>query len=113
MSSSSTITEDWEFEDGPLTAPVHPGDMLLIEFMEPLGLDRNTVAEALGLTTAGVADVLEGRRRVDADLALRLEHAFSWGAAMWMRLQAAYDLDIARRAGGIALDHLPILHAAE
>jgi antitoxin HigA-1 len=114
MSSSSTITEqEWEFEDGDLMPPVHPGEVLAIEFMEPLELSNERVAEALGLTPQEVVDFLESRRHVDADLALRLEHALSWDAAMWMRLQAAYDLELARRAGATPPDHLPVLHAAE
>ena len=113
MSNSSITTdEDWEFED-ELMPPVYPGEVLAIEFMEPLGLSDERVAEGLGLTVNEVRDFLENRRRVDADLALRLEHALPWDAGMWMRLQAAYDLDLARRAGSAVAAHLPILHAAE
>ncbi len=115
-SNSWTITDPdstVELEDGPPSPPVHPGEILLFDFMEPLELDRETVAAGLGLPVDAVTNFLSGRTPVTPELALRLEHAFAWNADMWMRLQAHHDLEMARRFGQVNVDHLPVLHAAE
>jgi addiction module HigA family antidote len=115
-SNSWTITHPHsavELEDGPPSPPVHPGEILLFEFMEPLGLDPERVAAGLGLPVEAIDHFLAGRTSVTPELALRLEHAFAWNADMWMRLQAYHDLEQVRRQGDVVLDHLPVLHAAE
>ncbi len=115
-SNSWTITDPdstVELEEGPPSPPVHPGEILLFDFIEPLGLDTEKVAAGLGLSTDAVERFLAGRAPVTPELALRLEHAFAWNADMWMRLQAYHDLEQVRREGGVELDHLPVLHTAE
>ncbi len=93
--------------------PPHPGDMLEADFLEPLHLTPVEVAKALDVPLETVERFIAGESAVTPELAIRLEHAFGWGADMWMRLQAHYDLEMVRRFGGVDVDHLPVLHAAE
>jgi addiction module HigA family antidote len=77
--------------------PVHPGEVLLEEFMKPLGLSHYRVAKDLGVPTLRISQIVRGQRSVTADTALRLARYFGTSAAVWMRLQARYDLEIAER----------------
>lgn len=75
--------------------PVHPGEVLLEDFMKPLGLSRYRVAKDIGVSTLRVSQIVRGQRSVTADTALRLARYFSTSAAVWIRLQARYDLEVA------------------
>jgi addiction module HigA family antidote len=75
--------------------PVHPGEVLLEDFMEPLGLSRYRVAKDIGVPTLRISQIVRGQRRVTADTALRLARYFGTSAVVWLRLQARYDLEIA------------------
>lgn len=77
--------------------PITPGEILMYEFMEPLGLDENQLARELDLLPGRVSDVLQGRSGVTAEVALRLEKYFGASAQFWLNLQSRYDLKIARR----------------
>jgi addiction module HigA family antidote len=75
--------------------PVHPGEILREEFMAPLGLSMNRVAIDLRAPVTRIADIVNGRRGVTADTALRLGRYFKNSPAFWMNLQTRYDLEIA------------------
>ena len=75
--------------------PVHPGEVLLEDFMKPLGLSQYRVAKEIGVPTLRISQIVRGRRSVTADTALRLARYFGTSAAVWLRLQARYDLEIA------------------
>lgn len=75
--------------------PVHPGEVLLEEFLEPMGMSANALAKALHVTPARINDVVLERRGVTADTAIRLARYFGGDAKSWMNLQAAYDLRVA------------------
>ena len=75
--------------------PVHPGEVLLEDFMEPLGLSRYRVAKDIGVPPLRISQIVRGQRAITADTALRLARYFGTSAAVWMRLQARYDLEIA------------------
>jgi addiction module HigA family antidote len=80
--------------------PVHPGEVLLEEFMRPLGLSANALASALRVTPARVNEIVRGRRGVTADTALRLARYFGGDAQSWLNLQVAYELRSAELASG-------------
>jgi antitoxin HigA-1 len=79
-------------------APVHPGEVVLHEFIKPLGITRYRAAKALGIQQRRLDEICAGKRAVTADTAMRLERVFGMSAEFWLRLQAGYDLDVARRA---------------
>ena len=72
--------------------PVHPGEVLREDYLEPLGLSANALARSLGVTAARINDIVRERRGVTADTALRLARYFGGDARSWLNLQAAYDL---------------------
>jgi antitoxin HigA-1 len=75
--------------------PVHPGEILHEEFMVPLGLSMNKVAMALRVPVTRIADIINERRGVTADTALRFARFFGNSPAFWMNLQTRYDLEVA------------------
>ena len=76
-------------------APVHPGEILLEEFMKPLGLSQNRLGRDLGVPPRRINEIVHGKRSVTADTALRLSRYFGTSAEFWLGLQAYYDLDAA------------------
>ena len=79
-----------------LLPPIHPGEILRVEFMEPLRLSMNRLALELRVPVTRVAEIVHERRGVTADTALRLARYFNTSAGFWLNLQSAYDLEIAR-----------------
>lgn len=77
--------------------PFHPGEILLEEFLQPMGMTQVELAKKLGWTRARLNELINGKRGVTADSALDLAGAFGTSAKLWMNLQATYDLDRARR----------------
>jgi len=76
--------------------PVHPGEVLLEDFMKPLGLSRYRVAKDIGVPTLRISQIVRGQRSITADTALRLARYFGTSATVWLRLQARYDLEMAK-----------------
>ena len=77
--------------------PIHPGEVLFEDFMQPLGLSQYRVAKDLGVPALRISQIVRGCRSVTADTALRLARYFGTSAAVWLRMQARYDLEIAER----------------
>ena len=75
--------------------PVHPGEVLLEDFMKPLGLSQYRVAKDIGVPTLRISQIVRGQRSITANTALRLARYFGTSAAVWLRLQARYDLEVA------------------
>jgi antitoxin HigA-1 len=75
--------------------PIHPGEVLLEDFMKPLGVSQYRVAKDIGVPTLRISQIVRGQRSITADTALRLARYFGTSAAVWLRLQARYDLEIA------------------
>lgn len=75
--------------------PVHPGEMLLEEFMKPLGLSANKLAMDLHVPVTRIADIIHERRGITGETALRLGRYFGVGADFWMNLQRRYELLVA------------------
>jgi len=86
---------DQDLKPGERLPPVHPGEVLLEDFMRPLGLKAPTVARALGVPRTRIERLVTGRSPVTPDTALRLERGFGASAAFWMNLQTRYDLELA------------------
>ena len=75
--------------------PVHPGEILLHDFMEPLNLSQYALAKAIGVTPMRVSQIVRGQRAVTADTALRLSRYFGTRPGWWLDLQTHYDLETA------------------
>jgi antitoxin HigA-1 len=78
-------------------APVTPGEMLKEEFLAAYGLSQNQLAKAIGISPNRIAEIVNNRRRITADTALRLGLYFGNSPEFWMNLQTHYDLKMARR----------------
>ena len=76
-------------------APVHPGEILLEEFLQPMGLSQNQLALSIRVPARRINEIVHGKRRVTADTALRLARYFDMSPQFWLGLQMDYDLDIA------------------
>lgn len=75
--------------------PVHPGEILSEDLMQPLGLTASELARELKIPATRLRDIVNGRRAIDTNVALRLARYFDSTAEFWLNLQAAYDLQIA------------------
>jgi addiction module HigA family antidote len=75
--------------------PVHPGEVLLDEFLKPLGLDTAALAEAIGISRPDIDEIVREERHITAEIALRLSRAFGTSGEFWMNLQNAYSLRVA------------------
>jgi len=76
--------------------PVHPGEVLLEEFLTPLGLTQYRLAKSLSVPARRINEIVHGTRAVTADTALRLARFFGTSERFWLNLQTAYDLDVER-----------------
>ena len=89
-------TEEMEMTEDEF-APVTPGEMLKDEFLAEYGLSQNHLAKAIGISPNRIAEIVNNRRRITADTALRLSLYFGNSPEFWMNLQTHYDLKTARR----------------
>ncbi len=85
-------------------SPVHPGEVLLEEFIKPMGLSQNRLAIDIGVDARRVNEIVLGKRAITADTALRLSRFFGNSPQFWMGLQTQYDLDVAEDHLGKRLD---------
>jgi addiction module HigA family antidote len=74
--------------------PVHPGEILLEEFLKPMGISQNRLANSIGVPPRRINEIVLEKRSVTADTALRLAQYFGTSAKFWLGLQSDYDLDI-------------------
>ena len=82
--------------------PFHPGEILLEEFLEPMGMTQTAFADKIGWTRARLNELIRGKRGVTAEAALDLADVLGTSPKLWMNLQATYDLDKAQRARNAA-----------
>ena len=75
--------------------PIHPGEVLLEEFLKPMGLSQNRLALDIRVPARRINEIVHGKRRVTADTALRLARYFGTSPQFWLGLQMDYDLDLA------------------
>jgi antitoxin HigA-1 len=84
--------------------PIHPGEVLMEEFLKPMDLSQNRLAIDIGVDGRRINEIVQGKRAISADTALRLSRFFGNSAQFWMGLQTQYDLDIAEDQLGKRLD---------
>ena len=84
--------------------PVHPGEVLLEEFLKPMGLSQNRLALNIGVPARRINEIVLGKRGITANTALRLAKFFGMSAQFWTGLQSQYDLDVAEEELGGRLD---------
>lgn len=85
-------------------APVHPGEVLLEEFLKPMGISQNHLALKISVPARRINEIVLGKRRITADTALRLAQYFGTSAKFWLGLQTDYDLDVAADELGANLE---------
>jgi addiction module HigA family antidote len=93
-------------------ANIHPGEVLLEEFLIPMGISQNRIARDVGVPPRRINEIVHGKRAVTADTALRLARYFEISEGFWMGLQADYDLEQARDRLGKRLQEEVCTHAA-
>ena len=84
--------------------PVHPGEILLEEFLEPMGISQYRLAKDISVPPRRINEIVHGKRSVTADTALRLSRYFGTSERFWLNLQTGYDLDIERDRLGDRLE---------
>jgi addiction module HigA family antidote len=78
-----------------MLSPIHPGEILLEDFMKPIGLCQVRLARDIGVTPIRISQIVKGKRAITVDTAMRLARYFGTSAAVWLRLQVRYDLEVA------------------
>jgi antitoxin HigA-1 len=80
----------------PTVPPIHPGEVLMEEYLEPLGVTQHRLAVAIGVPPRRINEIVHGKRRITADTALRMARYFGTSERFWMNLQGRYDLEVER-----------------
>lgn len=83
--------------------PIHPGEILLLEFLEPLGVSQYRLAKAVNVPPRRINEIVKGKRSITANTALRLARYFGTSERFWLNLQSHYDLEIERDRLGASL----------
>jgi len=93
--------------------PVHPGEILLEEYLKPRGLSQHRLALCLGVDPRRVNEIVQGKRAITADTALRLARFFGSSPQMWLNMQTWYDLEVAQDALGSRIEQEVRPHCLE
>lgn len=93
-------------------APVHPGEVLLEEFLEPLGVTQHRLAVSIGVPPRRINEIVHGKRRITADTALRLARYFGTTDRFWLNLQTRFDLEVQKDRLGDTLTAISPLKSA-
>lgn len=93
-------------------APIHPGEVLLEEFLEPLGVTQHHLAVSIGVPPRRINEIVHGKRRVTADTALRLARYFGTTDRFWLNLQTRFDLEVEKDHLGASLEAIRPLQSA-
>jgi antitoxin HigA-1 len=104
MSNSSTTTD--------LIDPIHPGEVLMEDFINGFEITQNKLAVAIGVPPRRINEIVHGKRRITADTALRLARYFGTTELFWVNLQNRYDLEVERDALGESLNRIEPLRSA-
>ncbi len=97
---------------GSRLAPVHPGEVLLEEFLEPMTISQYRLAKDISVPPRRINEIVHGKRAVSADTALRLARYFGTSERFWLNLQTGYDLEVERDRLGDRLESEVLQHAA-
>jgi addiction module HigA family antidote len=79
---------------GKMLAPIHPGEILMEEFLKPLGISQYKLAKDINVPARRINEIVHGKRAITADTALRLSRYFNLSERFWLNLQARYDLEV-------------------
>lgn len=97
--------------DAATTAPIHPGEILRVEYLEPLGVTQHRLALAIGVPPRRINEIVHGQRGITADTALRLARYFGTSERFWLNLQSRYELEVERDRLAATLDQIEPLAA--
>lgn len=89
---------------------IHPGEVLLKEFLEPMHISQNRIARDIGVPPRRINEIVHGKRSISADTAIRLSKYFNVSENFWLGLQSDYDAEEAKRKLGKKLDRIPTFH---
>ncbi len=92
--------------------PIHPGEVLLEDFLEPLGVTQHRLAVSIGVPPRRINEIVHGKRRITADTALRLSRFFGTTDRFWLNLQTRFDLEMQKDHLGTALEDIRPLQSA-
>ncbi|MGD9998027.1 MAG: HigA family addiction module antitoxin [Ilumatobacteraceae bacterium] len=92
--------------------PIHPGEVLMLEYLEPLGVTQHRVAVAIGVPPRRINDIVHGTRSITADTALRLARYFGTSERFWLNLQSRYEIEVGRDRLAGTLDRIEPLAIA-
>jgi antitoxin HigA-1 len=92
--------------------PIHPGEVLMLEYLQPLGVTQHHLAVAIGVPPRRINEIVHGKRRITTDTALRLARYFGTSERFWLNLQDRYDIEVERDRLGATLDEIQPLTAA-
>ena len=90
--------------DKKIMAPIHPGEILMKEFLEPLGITQYRLSKDISVVPRRVNEIVHGKRAITADTALRLSRYFATSEKFWMNLQTRYDMEIQKDLLGDKLE---------
>lgn len=91
--------------------PIHPGEILQVEYLEPLGVTQHRLAVAIGVPPRRINEIVHAKRGITADTALRLARYFGTSERFWLNLQSRYELEVERDRLAGALDQIEPLAA--
>ena len=106
MSNSTTTT------DADLNEPIHPGEVLMEDFIEGFGITQNKLAVSIGVPSRRINEIVHGKRGISADTAIRLARYFGTSEELWMNLQSNDELRLERRALREQIDAIAPLQSA-
>ena len=92
--------------------PIHPGEILMFEFLEPLGVSQHRVAVAIGVPPRRINEIVHGKRGITADTALRLGRYFGLDPQFWLNLQSRYEIELAHDRAADEIDAIKPLEVA-
>ncbi len=92
--------------DAATMAPIHPGEILQVEYLEPFGVTQHRLAVAIGVPPRRINEIVHGKRGITADTALRLARYFGTSDRFWLNLQSRYELEIERDRLAGTLDQI-------
>lgn len=98
--------------DDAIMSPIHPGEVLMLEYLQPLEITQHRLAVAIGVPPRRINEIVHGKRRISTDTALRLARYFGTSERFWLNLQDRYDIEVERDRLGPTLDEIqPLAHA--
>jgi addiction module HigA family antidote len=96
----------------PIMPPIYPGEVLMLEYLQPLNITQHRLAVAIGVPPRRINEIVHGKRRITTDTALRLARYLGTSERFWLNLQDRYDIEVERDRLGPTLEEIqPFAHA--